>query len=96
MGYKISYGSDRVYKSKEKKHLFRIIAIVVLILALAIHLIWPDSVTQAWQILFPAASESQMAFSTIVEKIQAGIPFGDAITSFCQEIIDNAELENAR
>lgn len=91
MGYTIRYGPHRL---KKRKRPALTLAVLALLAALAIHVVWPESIAKTWELLFPTISQSQDAFQEMVAQIRGGEPLGDAVTAFCQEVIDRAELDD--
>lgn len=92
MSYKISY-----WEAPQKApHLpFRLPAVAGIVLSLAIlaRIFYPDTTKQLTEALFPLTSDSsQQALEVLAEKIKAGESFGDAVTAFCQEILNDADI----
>lgn len=86
MGYKIAYSQETAYKfpiKQAKKFSVR----WVIAGALAIGLL-----AGGWKWLLPGdPDKTQAALATLTEDIRAGQSLGQAITAFCQEIVDNAQ-----
>lgn len=94
MGYEIRYG-PKISQKRKTVGLLPIAAAVVVVLALGVRTLFPDAAVKAWQLILPADTETQAAFQTMVDSVRAGEAFGEAVTAFCQEIIENAELPDA-
>ena len=78
MGYRIVYGKDKRKPINRKKLLTMAMIIGIFILAAA----WFDSSLQQ----LPEA-----ALENMVDAVQNGEALGDAITTFCREIVDSAK-----
>ena len=92
MSYKISYGV--MTNSKKKYHSIRATAAIsALVLALTLRFLWPEEVGRITDMLFPMTSESsQAAFETFSQNIRAGESFGDSVTAFCLEILNDSDI----
>ena len=94
MGYYIRYQPEKNDKYPEEVHkrkdLVRIIASVVLLIALLSGVFFREEITE---FLIPGdASVTKAAVSEMIESIETGTSVGEAITVFCRELI-YADLE---
>lgn len=97
MGYQIHYAEASVIKIPVAEQLVSkrsgsgrwiIICIIVLSLVFAGKFGYLD-------FLIPGDKDvTRQAFSTMVEDVKEGGSVRSAVTAFCQEILDNAELDN--
>ena len=93
MSYKIQYGNlPQKAELKQRKRLYLPgFAIILVALALAARLLYPTQMNRLTDALFPLSSDSSKeALKTFSQHISAGEPLKDAVTAFCQEIIDEA------
>lgn len=95
MGYEIRYGPKAAGRNAKKRGIswVPITAAIVFALVLGVQSLWPGAAEWARQRLLPDTGTRE-AFQQMVENVQAGEPFGDAVTAFCLEILENAELED--
>lgn len=93
MSYKISYGDNGNERCRQP-HIFKVVAaLLMVLLVVAARLCYPDETKQLSQALFPLTSvSSQQAIEVFKHNISAGESLGDAITAFCQEIINEADI----
>ena len=94
MSYRITYGpeQDSISKRKFQLHL-PVAAVLAVLLAVAIRFTYPEETKQLAETLFPLTSAaSQEALEAFSENIRAGESFGDAVTAFCLEIINEADI----
>lgn len=96
MAYQINYGAPqpREYKCGIRKARVKLAAAGVLfLLALGIRLVFPGTGQKLRELLLPGMTgETVAAFQVMVEDVRTGTSFEDAVTTFCREIIANAEL----
>ena len=96
MSYKISYWNPQ-YKAKgiSKSGVWLVIAAgIVLALAISARIFHPEETKQLAEALFPLTrASSQEALEGFTQNIKAGESFGDAVTAFCLEIINEANRE---
>lgn len=95
MSYKISYGeTDRRTAKRQKTHFLRpAMAVLIIATAIALRLFYPEETKKLTETLFPLTSaSSQKALEVFSQNIKAGESFGDAVTAFCLEIIDEADI----
>ena len=95
MGYRIEYG-DRAAVRKERKgrSLLTRIVTVACILSLVAGALAVKHAGLTWvtDFLLPGdPAVTAAALENMVESIREGEPWGDAVTAFCREIIENAE-----
>ena len=92
MSYKISYCGTT---QKPFRFPFRLPAVAGIVLTIAIlaRIFYPDVTKQLAEALLPlTSSSSQKALEVFAQNIKAGEPFGDAVTAFCQEILNDADI----
>ena len=87
MGYRIIYGEDPFVKKKEKNHLRSLTAGFLLALVVLVRCCWPRGTEILRQTLLPGENT---AFQQMTEQIRDGEPIGDAVTVFCQRIVEEA------
>ena len=88
MGYRIVYGEDPFVKTgQEKSHLRVLTAGFLLALVVMVRLFWPQGTVLLQRTLLP---RENAAFQQLRSDIQAGEPMGDAVTAFCQRIVEDA------
>ena len=95
MSYKISYGESTKKIKNGLKFGRRLptLAGIVLLLAIMARFFYPEETNQLTEALFPLTSDSsQQALEVFAENIKAGESFGDAVTAFCQEILNDADI----
>lgn len=94
MGYRIEYGSQgELRKPLKRKYPYAAIATVACVLALVAGAITlkHTGLTFVQELLLPGdPAVTASALENMVDNIKDGDSITDAITAFCQEIIDNA------
>ena len=93
MGYRIQYGA----KIPGEKQLERNghaktagLLIALLLLLSGIRIFFPGSVQELQAVLLPGFDENaQAAFSFMVEDVRQGTDLQQAVSAFCQEIMEN-------
>lgn len=88
MGYELYYCQNGAVKKRERKGILRIIALLVLLAAMGIRLLWQTG-SAPW--LSEAAGAGQALFE-LAERVRAGEPLREAVTAVCKEVIDGAEM----
>lgn len=96
MGYTIQYGpsgkAETAWRGRRKKKT-RIRISLVLLAAVCAFGVLAGGVEKVWEFLIPGDPEiTKAAFMQFTEDIRQGGSVGEAITAFCREIIDNAEI----
>lgn len=92
MGYRIIYGEEPFEKSGEGKSRLRVLtAVWLLVFVLLVRLCWPQGTKVLQQTLVPRADSAYMQMQS---DIQAGEPIADAVTAFCQRIVEEALAES--
>ncbi len=90
MAYKIAYGNE-FRKQKQKKHpniRLRVLTAGFFLLFLVLsHLLWPDKLATARAVLLPEGS----AVAALVEDLQSGEGFSEAVEAFCQQVIGHGQ-----
>ena len=87
MGYRIVYGDDPFEKQERRSHLRSMTAGFALALVILVRLFYPQGAQVLREVLLPGDHE---AFMQLTERIQSGEPIGDAVTAFCQTIVEEA------
>ena len=91
MSYRISYGKIQQETPRKPHRLRYCVAAVVLALVIMARILFPAETMQIAEAMFPLTGESaQEALEVFVQNIGAGESLGDAVTAFCQEILDDA------
>lgn len=91
MGYRMVYGVDPFEDTgKQKSHLKAMTAGFLLAFVLLVRLLWPQGTALLRQTLLPRENP---AFAQLQSDLQAGEPIGDAVTAFCQRIVEEALAE---
>ena len=86
MGYRIVYGEDPFAETgKRKSHLRSMTAGFALAFVILVRLFWPQGSDVLRTVLLPRESA---AFVQLTEALRAGEPLGDAVTAFCQRIVE--------
>ena len=93
MGYRIVYGDDQPKRKQSAGFGFRaMVAACLLLLALSVRLWWPEGRMLMERFLLPdGVSDVQTAFSAVVEDLQNGESFSEAVVAFCREIMIDAQ-----
>lgn len=79
MSYRIVYGKQKPHLSKRTKSLITSIAIGAILIGIGYY-------------CRPKLPET--ALENMVDAVRSGEPLSDAVTAFCREIIDSAEILN--
>ena len=96
MSYRIEYHPDTNHKfptntGKGRWNVWRIIVILAVILILGITAVKNEQVSA---IIFPGDPElTRSALNGMLDDIRAGEPVKDAFSTFCLEIIENAQID---
>lgn len=94
MSYSIHYGPERPKHARKKKNRYGMAGAVIVLLVCAAAAGWsmPEQAQQFYQALFPwTRQEVKEAFSELKTDLRQGETVSDAVTSFCLEILDDAE-----
>ncbi len=96
MGYRIKYEGDMVkttIQSSMSKQAKCMICIAVSLCAVIMLLSVTNSLNTIKEWLLPGdAKVTEAALNTLVEDLKQGDSLDDAITAFCQEILDHANI----
>lgn len=99
MGYRIVYGEEAKPKPEGAWTALRLQALTaacLLAFTFGVKTIWPEGTEVLRQVLLPGEPGiTEKAFQTFVENVQEGESFGDAVTTFCKEILyftDESEI----
>lgn len=93
MSYSISYGSDTPKLYQKKKGYMGLIGAILIIMICAAAIGWaiPQQAKAFAQALFPwTREEVRFALTELRRDILDGQPLSDAVTTFCREIIYEA------
>ena len=96
MEYTINYSPqyNKKYPMKRRKNTRRTLGIWLSIMAVIICLWGVKNRSMLQKLLLPANSnDTQQAVTAFVEDIKSGKAFQEAATNFCQNILNNAEIE---
>jgi len=96
VGYTIQYGpagkAETAWHAKRRKKSGAVLAVCVLVIVFAV-LALSGNFEQIKNYLIPGDPEvTKAAFAQFTEDIRQGDTVGDAITAFCREIIEGAEI----
>ena len=95
MGYRIVYGPMPKAAPSGSGRLRVMTAVFGRLFALCVHFLWPQGSRMLREIFLPGTpGVTEQALESMVADIRSGEDFGDAVTAFCQEILD-AGLEEA-
>ena len=93
MSYRISYGEMPQKMPVKPRRWWYGIAVIALVLLVMARILYPAEMRQLTDALFPLTSASaQEALEVFAQNIEAGESIGDAVTAFCQEIINDANI----
>ena len=93
MAYMIRYGGNSgsgVNTGRSRLWLYT--GIFFGLFLLAVHLFWVDGAEVLGKILMPMQAHTIEAADTMLHSIQSGTNVAEAVTAFCQEIIDHAAI----
>lgn len=93
MGYRVEYGPapEKVPSFFVKNRVWMMTAIFLMLFALAVKLFWPEGTAALCQVFLPGESGTmQSAISGLIDHLQSGQTFSEAMTVFCKEIITDA------
>lgn len=97
MGYRIVYGPEpkfRSHKTKENTRLRILVAGCLLLFAISVKLLWPEGTEKLRRTLLPGEmSQTEQAFSSMLENVREGEPLGEAFTAFCRQVIEDGQAE---
>ncbi len=95
MSYMIQYGQTKKSVGRKKRPAVkrRVLAVaVILILAIAARICWPQLGTYAEKILLlGVADQNEAAVTAFLQDVGSGNDFSDALTAFCKEVLRNAD-----
>lgn len=96
MAYRIDYGAEsrREFLGSQSGLSFRVLTAALLVaFSLVVTKTWPEGRERLQQALLPGEpSRTEQAFTAMAERISQGEPVGEAVTAFCREVLENAEL----
>ena len=95
MSYSIQYTQEKTKASVKKRKTGKKkwpIAVLVLALAIVARVVWPNIGAYAEKLLLLGADEqNEAAVTAFFQDVRSGDDFGDALTTFCREILKNAQ-----
>ena len=94
MSYSISYGPDKSNAGSKRKEYAGLFGAVIIVLVCAIAIGWslPDQMKQFTEALFPwTRTDVSDALAIMRENVMNGQPLTDAVSAFCQGIINEAD-----
>lgn len=95
MGYRIVYGEGPGRKFGTGRGKFRLwlwIGCFVLLFLLLTNLFWPEGRAALWEFCIPGGVQAAaQALDSMAGSLRDGEKLGQAVTAFCQEIMQNAE-----
>lgn len=95
MGYRIEYGqpSDKKYPMPSRcSRLPWMVCGALLLFSLLTNLYWPEGREALRNLLIPGDPDvTTEAFAVMIEEVRTGEDFGDAVTSFCREILNDGK-----
>lgn len=96
MGYAIQYGPKTPYSGKRHRAGISarlVTAAVILAFALCVRFAFPSAVGRVRSVLLPGfGEEAAEALAVMAQQIGAGEPVDSAVSAFCQEIMENAQV----
>lgn len=94
MTYRIDYAPEKTKKSTElwtKLRLQALTAGLLLLFTLGARYAWPEGRARLREVfLVSEMSQTGRALQAMVDRISDGEPFGEAVTTFCQQVLDDA------
>lgn len=67
-------------------------AACLLLFVLFVRQAWPEGTAKLQEFLLPGEpTVTQEAFDTMIDKIQDGEPVREALTAFCQKVVDHGK-----
>ncbi len=92
MGYKIVYGPEKKENESKKTSLLKLQALsaaFLLFFVLCVHSSWPAGSEKLQELFLPGdKNQTGAAFETLVENLQDGEDFTEAVTVFCQDLLE--------
>lgn len=92
MSYSIRYGPHKTKKpEKDSPKKYYYFGILLVLIAGALHFLWPQGTETLRQILVPWADGPTVeAFQKMLAQVGEGENISDALLAFCREIVSNA------
>ena len=93
MSYSIHYGPDKPDTGSKRKGYAGLIGAILIVLICAFAIGWaiPEQTKEFVQALFPwTRTEVSIALAQLRENIKTGQPLADAVSAFCQGILNEA------
>lgn len=90
MGYRIEYGPEMKTSEPEKRSSLRTwIAGALLLFSLVVRISWQEGTEILQSVLLPGdLSVTEIAFSEMMTDLRSGVTVADAVSVFCQRVID--------
>ena len=96
MGYRIEYDGEVVRWKQEGMQLHRVVGyslVCFLLFVVLTYFLWPGGWQTLEQVIYPGNSMvTKSALQNMAVNLRDGAPLGDAVVTFCQEIIENAQI----
>ena len=98
MGYRIEYDGEVVVWKQERVNGLRVFSmamVCLLLFGILSYHFWPEgwSVLETW--IYPGDLQvTKAAFQNMADNLQAGVGISDAVTVFCREILDGAQISD--
>lgn len=96
MAYRIDYGRAVTKQLPDDGRQLRwqiMTAGALLLFVLLVKQTWPEGTDRLRACMLPGGEGTQAAIETLVEQVHEGDSFGQALTVFCRQIIENAETD---
>lgn len=96
MGYRIVYEGGELHRNPNRINWYRVVAyscVCLLLFYLLTAAFWPEGVQSLEGWIYPGnVSITKNALKTMSMQIQSGERISDAVTAFCREIINGAQI----
>lgn len=96
MAYRINYGPDlsKEQKGSGKQLRWQIMtAAFLLLFVLLVKQTWPDGADKLRTVFLPSGEGTETAFQEFIDQLHGGDSVGDALTTFCRQVIENAQAD---
>ena len=97
MSYRIDYGgvvSTKVRRNTDRTHIRTMTAVCMILFALVVECFWPQGQQVLQKFFLPGEpTVTEQAFSELISDLSQGIKLQEAMTAFCQQIIDHGAGE---
>lgn len=97
MGYRIEYGPMPKIMKQPKRGMLRLntmTAVCLLLFILTVKHIWPEGTDILRSYLLPGEpTVTEQAANALISDLRNGESFGNAVTVFCREILENGQAD---